>query len=57
MGRHVEISVRNLKNDYNHTFEEQYWLPAHNDRCESSLFRKHRKFIRDECGLKEMTCS
>lgn len=39
------------------TFEEQYWIPAHNDRRESSLFRKNKKFIRDECGAPCWVCN
>jgi hypothetical protein len=38
------------------TFEEQYWLPAHNKRRETSLFRKNKKFIRDECGAPCWVC-
>ena len=38
------------------TFEEQYWLPAHNKRRGSSLFRKNKKFIRDECGAPCWVC-
>ncbi|WP_022669159.1 hypothetical protein [Desulfospira joergensenii] len=38
------------------TFEEQYWIPAHNDRRESSLFRSNKKFIRDECGSPCWVC-
>jgi len=38
------------------TFEEQYWIPAHNERRESSLFRKNKKFIRDECGAPCWVC-
>jgi len=38
------------------TFEEQYWLPAHNARRESSLFRKNKKFIRDKCGAPCWIC-
>jgi hypothetical protein len=38
------------------TFEEQYWLPAHNERRESSLFKKNKKFIRDECGAPCWIC-
>ena len=38
------------------TFEEQYWLPAHNDRRESTLFKKNKKFIRDECGAPCWVC-
>ena len=38
------------------TFEEQYWLPAHNKRRESSLFRKNKKFIRNECGAPCWVC-
>ncbi|MFC1558541.1 hypothetical protein ACFL40_04210 [candidate division KSB1 bacterium] len=39
------------------TFEEQYWLPAHNDRRESALFRRNKKFIRDKCGAPCWVCS
>ena len=38
------------------TFEEQYWIPAHNKRRESSLFKKNKKFIRDECGVPCWVC-
>lgn len=38
------------------TFEEKYWIPAHNARRESSLFRKNKKFIRDECGAPCWVC-
>jgi hypothetical protein len=38
------------------TFEQQYWLPAHNKRRQSSLFRKNKKFIRDECGAPCWVC-
>ncbi len=38
------------------TFEEQYWIPAHGKRRASSLFRKNKKFIRDECGSPCWVC-
>jgi len=38
------------------TFEEQYWLPAHNARRVSSLFRRNKKFIRDTCGAPCWVC-
>jgi hypothetical protein len=38
------------------TFEEQYWLPEHNDRRESALFKRNKKFIRDECGAPCWVC-
>ncbi len=38
------------------TFEEKYWIPAHNKRRESSLFRKNKKFVRDECGAPCWVC-
>lgn len=38
------------------TFEEQYWLPAHNKRRESTLFKRNKKFIRDECGAPCWVC-
>ncbi len=38
------------------TFQEQYWIPAHNKRRESSLFRKNKKFIRDDCGSPCWVC-
>lgn len=38
------------------TFEEKYWLPEHNKRRESALFRKNKKFIRDECGAPCWVC-
>ena len=38
------------------TFEEQYWIPAHNKRRASALFRKNKKLIRDECGAPCWVC-
>ena len=38
------------------TFREQYWIPAHDKRRESSLFRRNKKFIRDECGAPCWVC-
>jgi len=38
------------------TFEEKYWLPAHDKRRESALFRRNKKFIRDECGAPCWVC-
>jgi hypothetical protein len=38
------------------TFEEQYWLPEHDERRESALFRKNKKFIRDDCGAPCWIC-
>lgn len=38
------------------TFEEKYWLPAHDKRRESSLFKKNKKFVRDECGAPCWVC-
>ena len=38
------------------TFEEQYWIPAHDERRQSSLFRKNKKFIRDKCGAPCWVC-
>jgi HNH endonuclease len=38
------------------TFEEQYWIPAHNKRRESKLFRDNKRFIRDECGAPCWIC-
>lgn len=38
------------------TFEQEYWIPAHNKRRESSLFRRNKKFIRDECGSPCWVC-
>jgi hypothetical protein len=38
------------------TFEEKYWIPEHNARRESSLFRKNKKFIRDKCGAPCWVC-
>ena len=38
------------------TFEEKYWIPAHNRRRESSAFRKNKAFIRDECGAPCWVC-
>ncbi len=38
------------------TFEEQYWIPAHNARRESKLFSDNKKFIRDECGAPCWVC-
>jgi len=40
----------------NGTFEERYWLPAHDKRRESALFRANKKFIRDECGAPCWVC-
>lgn len=38
------------------TFEEKYWLPAHNKRRTSSLFRRNKRFIRDKCGAPCWVC-
>ena len=38
------------------TFEEQYWIPAHDVRRESSLFRKNKRFVRDTCGSPCWVC-
>lgn len=38
------------------TFEEQYWIPAHNARRESTLFKNNKKFIRDKCGAPCWVC-
>lgn len=38
------------------TFEEQYWIPAHNSRRESSLFKSNKKFVRDICGAPCWVC-
>lgn len=38
------------------TFEEQYWLPQHNARRESALFKNNKKLIRDECGAPCWVC-
>ncbi len=38
------------------TFEEQYWIPAHNKRRESNEFKKNKKFVRDECGAPCWIC-
>jgi hypothetical protein len=38
------------------TFDEQYWIPQHNKRRESALFRKNKKFVRDECGAPCWVC-
>ena len=38
------------------TFEEKYWLPEHNDRRESALFKRNKEFIRDECGAPCWIC-
>ncbi len=38
------------------TFEEQYWIPAHNARRESELFKANKRFIRDECGAPCWVC-
>lgn len=32
------------------TFEEKYWLHAHEKRRESALFKSNKKLIRDDCG-------
>jgi len=38
------------------TFEEKYWIPAHNTRRTSYRFRKNKKFIRDKCGAPCWVC-
>lgn len=38
------------------TFEEKYWIPAHNKRRESAMFRRNKKFIRDDCGTPCWVC-
>lgn len=38
------------------TFEEQYWLPAHDKRRDSALFQSNKHFIRDECGAPCWIC-
>lgn len=38
------------------TFEQKYWLPAHNRRRSSAMFRRNKKFIRDECGAPCWVC-
>ncbi|MBI5919455.1 MAG: hypothetical protein HY849_08810 [Nitrosomonadales bacterium] len=38
------------------TFEEKYWLPAHNKRRESALFRKNKKLLRDDFGAPCWIC-
>jgi len=38
------------------TFEQRYWLPAHDRRRDSALFRRNKKFIRDECGSPCWVC-
>jgi hypothetical protein len=38
------------------TFEEEYWIPAHNDRRESTLFGKNKLFVRDGCGAPCWVC-
>jgi hypothetical protein len=38
------------------TFEEQYWIPAHNARRESAMFKSNKKFIRDDCGAPCWVC-
>jgi hypothetical protein len=38
------------------TFEEKYWLPEHDKRRESALFRRNKKFVRDECGAPCWVC-
>ena len=35
---------------HNGTFEQEYWIPAHNERRESALFKANKKLIRDYCG-------
>lgn len=38
------------------TFEEKYWIPAHDKRRQTALFRRNKKFIRDECGAPCWIC-
>ncbi len=38
------------------TFEEKYWIPAHNARRTSYLFKKNKKFIRNKCGVPCWVC-
>ena len=38
------------------TFEQNYWIPAHNKRRESALFRSNKEFIRDKCGVPCWVC-
>lgn len=38
------------------TFEEKYWLPAHEKRRESVLFKSNKKLIRDDCGAPCWIC-
>lgn len=45
-----------LEHFKNGTFEEEYWLPAHNERRESALFKSNKKFVRDTCGAPCWVC-
>jgi len=38
------------------TFEEKYWIPEHDKRRKSKLFRENKKFIRDDCGCPCWVC-
>lgn len=38
------------------TFEERYWLPAHEKRRESALFRSNKKLLWDDCGAPCWIC-
>ncbi len=38
------------------TFEEKYWIPAHNSRRSSYLFKKNKEFIRNKCGAPCWVC-
>jgi len=38
------------------TLIQEYWIPEHVKRRESPLFRKNKKFLRDECALPCWIC-
>ena len=38
------------------TFEQEYWIPAHNGRRESALFKRNKKFVRDNCKAPCWVC-
>jgi hypothetical protein len=38
------------------TLIQEYWVPAHDERRESALFRKNKNFLRDQVGLPCWIC-
>lgn len=38
------------------TFEQEYWIPAHNARRESALFKSNKQLVRDDCGAPCWIC-